>query len=693
MKSRNLALLACILILGCVADSSDGTDSSLSGTATSDTLSLVVLGASKNSCTIYGDENAVLGSGLPSMITYTFNTEGSAIVTCGEFSAIFSVGDDSVTLSDESTAIAKLVSGSSMRAGTSLIAEAMAELDADTDSGESVRQSLADFVIALDDLQSDSESTSSSLQAVSLASVSKAKKVIKTLINMGQPVVVERVGKKETVKSCTTKDVGTFSKEAIGTDAQAAVGIDGCLAYHSLYAFTDKNNPLFTPDNLPASFRKVAKESGVVSAMVEADTTERSYTLESVHDYIFSKLGHTVYCEDDEGVVTTESLSAADIKTFLTTLVGRIRNENLKLADFEDYKFHTGYNPSGGWEINLCSPLQDEFILACVDSDPSTTCSITPNHYDFDGTTATLNSSGNYCLEMEYRDGAFVDHAWVINCSTGAPYRDSNYQRVKVTIDNSTCAPFDNTNPYHKAALDPMCDENGSCAPYSNSDWTVLYPDMTNVDNTFLFASPEVVVRLVLILDGITNLDKLDYLEAFAVANLITGSMAAFPQAANNGCHAIFQDHGKTLDQWDSITTTWLESGTPNVEWSGKGGFTLNSNGTITIGTKKCTVKPKGASKESCTITGSALLIDLNSGSSVDNGTEYTLSGTISLSSTNYGPTTITPTKLLVSTNQKKITFTGDDNLKFEVKGKSLKDKIDNGIKITGTHSLKYKTD
>jgi len=567
----------------------------------------------------------------------------------------------------------------------------MAGLDASTDEGASVQQSLADFVIAYDELQSDFHNLTSSLQAVSLASVSKAKKWMKVLVNMGQPVLIERIGKGKTIKECTNKEVKFISKDAIAVDA-STIDLEGCLVYHKLSAITDYNNPKFTPDTLPASFRAICFESGCISALEEADSMSRNYTLSTVHDFLFTKLGHTVTAEDDEGVVTNESLTENDLSDFYTTFLQRLQRENLTLTDLKGYRYHTGYNPAGGWEVNMAATLQDETPANCNDSDPDTSCSLTPLKYNFDGTTLTQSDSGPYGLEMEFRNGGFQDFAWVINLSTSKPYRDTNFQRVQVTITASDYTAIDFANPFHASTLDPMCNsDETSCVPFANVFWRAAHPTKTTlVNNAYLFATPEEAVRQVLVLKDISALSRMGPLEAFTLYSMTQGSMASFPDTA--GTHMVFADHGQTLSQWDTLATAWLESGTPSLDWKGDGNMSLSEEGTFTVTKKKCTVKPKGGSKEDCTLSVNSLSLDKNSATSTDNGTQYTLSGNLTVQSNTYSAT-LTPTHALVSSNQKKFTLIGQSGFSFKVSGKKMKDKIDAGTALTGKYSFQVDTD
>ncbi|MBI2083809.1 MAG: hypothetical protein HYT76_09645 [Deltaproteobacteria bacterium] len=670
-----------------------------------DPFTLIVEGTSVEICTVYGAKNAVLGSGAASGLQYTVGHEDSAIVSCGDSSALFDIGTEKVTLTPQTTEIAKALAGTSMRGGTDLIAEAMAKLDANEDAGATVRRSLVDFLTSLEAYEeaSEEEEEAETLSAVRLASVHRAKRMMQTLLTMGQPVLVERIGEGQVIEACTPNKIDDLIHDAVGTDA-SVIGLTGCLVWHRLYTYTDYNNPLFTPDNIPSSFRILATESGLVSALVDADRLNRLYTLSSLHNYLFSRLGHSGYCEDDEGVVTDQSLTVTDLQAFLSTFINQLRgredddddddeDDDMELADFQSYRFHTGYNPSGGWEVNMAAELQT-LPASCYDSLPTTSCLVSPLRFDFDGTTLARNPSGRYGLMMEWRSGGFVSFAWVIDIVSGKPYRDSNFQRVKVTINPSDYAAIDYANPLYVSALNPMCDTTrSSCAPYSNASWRGLYPTMSFVNNVYLFATPERFVREAYLIRDISDLDRMEPVEAYALTRMIAGSMAAFPQAGSSGCHVILKDHGKTLTEWDTASNAWIESGTAELDWEGDGVVTLRETGSVEVDNANCRVKNELAEREPCTLDTSALRIDQASRTSVSGGTAFSVSGTVSASSASYAAVTFSPTRLFISNSQSRGYFEGDEQIdEFQIKGRSLGDRIATGETVIGTYEFEADT-
>src|SRR5262249_55522991 len=92
--------------------------------------------------------------------------------------------------------------------------------------------------------------------------------------------------------------------------------------YHRLYAVTDLNNPLFSPDNIPSSFRSVARETGVIANLLAAQDAGRKFTIASIAKLVFTSLGYGPYAEDDEGVISPQTVDAAALTDWSGVLGG-----------------------------------------------------------------------------------------------------------------------------------------------------------------------------------------------------------------------------------------------------------------------------------------------------------------------------------------------------------------------------------
>lgn len=697
---RNLFLSVCVLALAACGSSSTGTGAAATDAAATDTTSTIkVVGATSATCTVSGALGADIGSGVPDAVSYTTTDEEAAIVTCGSDSAIFKVGDATVTLTATSTAVAEKFVGLAMGPGTVLLASTVADLiDGDVQANVSagkgvhvwkdlgsnnniVSQALVDVATALSTL-----TTPTDIIAVKGA-------IIKLLINSGEPVVIENVGANKTISACTNAAVAGYSASAVAVDA-STIGLTGCLVYHSMDAVTDLNNPLgVSANNIPSAFRTVAKESGVIQQLVNDIQNGRTYTMAQINTYLFTTLGHTVYSQDDEGVETMGSISAANMTGILAAFLNVAGKDTTGVettitnsTDMRTFKFHEGYNPSGGWEINAAATLQT-LPAACVDSDPTTVCSVSPLKFDFDGTTLTQNASGSFILEMEYSGGTFLNKGYVINTTTGKPYRNAFYQPVEPIITASNYSAIDYANPLYQVALDPMNNGAGSSAPFSNVDWRARYPLMSNVANSYIFPAPEVAARQIAVMQQNTNLTTIPALQAFAITKLMTNGMAAFRAGT---LYEIFVDHGKTLSNWESLTATWLQSGTPAGSVSTTETFKIQGGNVTFISNSTC-LDQSGASV-SCNI-GSTLRVS-QTGTAVTGGTKFAVtSGTITVTSPplGSGSKTYTPTYLLVAPDNLSAQFVGDIKYSFTFTfGSNISTMITAGTKLQTTAALAF---
>lgn len=675
----------------CSGSGGSGTSSSLSeefGVIYSDDYSLAVTGAnSHDSCTVTGSGGRELGRGTPDSVTYNVGLEQMVIVQCGDLKAITSVGTDSVTLSQDSTDTAETFEGLSLQDGTELILNTINQIDEDLATEENrtvavsknlkfatgsvvpstmVSDSLVQFITARDNLSQ------------ALTAKSRKQTLISLLINTGEAVVVTSVGGggSDLMTACTDAAASIFSQYAVAVNA-TTVGMTGCLVYHSLDAVTDLNNPLGAPaNNIPASFRSIVTESGVLAELFASDADNRMFTLADVRSFLFSSLGYTAYTEDDEGTTTSATVATTDLDTFYTSLLD---TPITSLSQLNSDKYHTGYNPSGGWEINAAATLQT-LDTSCTDSLTTTTCSVSPLKFNFDGTTLTQNNAGSYILQMRYSNGSFLNEAKVINASTSKPYRDTYYRPVTATITASNYSAIDYANPLYQSALNPMKDSQNVSAPYSNAEWKADYPNMSNVDNTYRFPNSEVAVKLILLLQTNQNLNRLSALQAYALAKLTSRGLAAIPLA--NGNNAILNDHAKTLAQWSSLATTFLQSGSSVKKITATGGMDIQS-GVFTI--KSATCKIAGVTV-TCTITEN--LTFNRTGTAVSNGTNYAMTGTLNVTNSTFGNINYSPTTFWVSTNGKSAAFLGADDLTFTFTGSSLKSKVEGSNKTRVTYSL-----
>lgn len=651
--------------------------SPLLDTINSDTLVVKAIGATSATCTVTGAQGRALGSGSPNNIEYHVGIERAVVVHCGTLAAIIPVGADEVSLTAASTSVANSLNDTMMGPSIVMLASAIEKvLDAPDNSGNTkslfkstggnnstVADALIEIALALDTITNPTD----------LAALKTA--IIKILVNSGEAVVIENVGSGKTLSACTDAAAQSFSSQAKTANA-SVIGMTGCLVYHGLDAITDQNNPLGAPaNNVPESFRSVAKETGVIQELVNSFVDNRYFATASIHGYLFTTLGHTAYLENDEGVVTDTTVSATDMGTTLASLFAAIQTT----TDLDTYRFHTGYNPSGGWEVNAAATLQT-LPEACVDSDRSTSCPVSPLKFNFDGTTLTESASGAYILEMVYHNG-FTGKGYVLNATTGKPYRNALYQPVQVTIDPASYSAIDYANPLYSAALDPMNDGAGNSAPFSNTDWRTKYPGMNLVDNAYLFPTPEIVGREWGVVGQSPNLSRLSALQAYAIGKMIERGMAAFPVGST---HPILRDHSQTVSAWQTLTTTWLQSGTPAPKVTGSGSMSLR-RGVLTISSASC-VNSSGQSV-ACTVT--TTIRYSQTGTAVPEGTKYAItSGNLTVTSTPIGTMIYNPTYLLVAPSNTSAQFMGDLNLTFSFTGQNLNSKIQGSTTTNATYSM-----
>lgn len=690
-RARWLAAVA-LLLMSCSAASTDSADDTDDiSEAFSDSLSLVVSGATSETCTVTGDEGVERGSGSPDAITYEVGTEDYVTVTCGELAARIAVGTDEVTLTEESTAEAENFGDLTHVPGTAMISSLMADLESqaeenimaalsltrpspalltNAEAAAIVTTSLADFMETLDDLIGGRDVANRKTQIISL------------LINMGVPVVIENVGSGQTLSACTDVAAATFSSDAVTADA-AEVGLSGCLVYHEVFAMTDQNNPAGTPqlNNVVESLRALATESGVIAELEESFTDGRTFALSSLHSYLYDSIDYSGYTEDDEGTITTRELTTSEISSYLANY---IYGNNIDSWSPADERFHTGYNPSGGWTFDTIAESFSDTVpwnAACYDSDASSLddCPVDPIRYDFDGTALTQNDAGDYVLQLRYVSGSYTTTQKIVEYSTSRPYRDENYQPVTVDFDPSSYNTRYVTNELHTDGLDPMSDADGNSAPYSNATWRTLYPDMSLVENAYLHGASEVSARMMVIVNTIRDLDQMSALQAFAMSRLLMGAMAAFPDV--DGTYIIPVDHELTVSNWEDATTTWLAAGTAVSNATGTGRILLKSGNITFPGTQKCIPSSNGRS-ENCTFTPVSLTYARTIGETRSNGdVTFALSGYFTVSGSAFGgPYTYTPTLLVVNSSGKKAWLEGDtDVVSYTFNGQNLINKVKNG--------------
>lgn len=586
-------------------------------------MSLRVEGAAAGKCLVIGPYGIELGSGFTEAVEYRIpagvTTPELAIVRCDDRASVFDVGAASVTLTARSKRIADLVQGRSLRSGTKLIVHAMDHLMI---SGEAqaatVLDSLAQFLKAQDDVLDpapDSLSSNVLWTAAATAKVPKVNDIIKMLVTMGQPVVVQNVGSGKTLGSCSNADAQSAFGDGLSAVDAAIVGMTGCLVYHNLYAITDLNNPLFTPDNVPASFRAVISENGGVAELRDAIAADRAYNVNHVHKLMFTLLGHKGFSEDDEGQISSQVVAQDALSSWVTVagnvargtfggsnscgggktyvchkesntthcLSGSPYDSHIAHGDavgpcnggsflelLKGFRFHTGYNPSGGWEMDVAAAKTETVPIECVDSSKSTACSLPALRFNVSGTTATQSASGSYGLQLEFRGGGFASFAWVIDLTTSKYLRDSLYQRVKVTINPADYTAINYANPFYDRCLDAMTvgavygtgcyggvSSSVASAPYANMAWRTLYPGMTNIDNAYLYPSPEVVARQGALLASVDDWSSMTAVEAFGLFKLLTQGTVAIPLPS--GIYVLLEDHGKTLRDWDASVAAWLK--------------------------------------------------------------------------------------------------------------------------------------
>lgn len=690
MVKNNLFILLFILffsLLSCSGGSSSGSSDDLIPVY-SETYHLTVDGTSAETCEVLGSEGRSLGSGSPDDVSYEVGLEEVAIVECGDLSAVFTVGDESATVSEETTAVAQTLSGASLTNGSVLLAsvvQSLADEFADEEAlvsvpalklphattGSSVSSvvtdSLVQFINARDSLSQP------------LDAATRKRTLISLLINVGEAVIIESVGQTDSViDACTDSAASIFSQYAKAVNA-STVGLTGCLVYHSLDAVTDLNNPEGAPaTNVPSSFRSIIKETGILKELIDSYTDNRLFTLGNVHTLLFTNIGHTAYSQDDEGVTTSETITTTDLSDFFSSL---LQTPVTGIDQMKSYRFHTGYNPSGGWEVNVAAASQT-LPAACVDSSRTTTCNVSPLRFDFNGTTLTQNASGSYLLRMTYSNGSFLNEADVINATTSKPYRDSLYQPVSVTISASDYSAIDYANPLYQEALDPMEDSQGNSAPYSNAAWRALYPNMANVDNAYLFPNAEVAAKLILLTNTNLNLDRLSALQAYALSRLATRGMAAMP-VSDGDRHAILEDHGKTLSQWQDTVTTWLQTGSSVRRLNVSGGLNFK-DGVITIDSNNCWTSTGVAT---CTVT--STLRFSQTGAAVANGTQYAIiSGSLTVSNNTFGTVSYQPTYILVSPDNKSAQLLGSSDLMLTFPGTDLNNRFQGNARTRATYSI-----
>jgi hypothetical protein len=492
---------------------------------------------------------------------------------------------------------------------------------------------MADFVAAVDAVSLPAPLRQ--LELIASASTPSGPAIITLLVTQGQPVLVENIGLSGTMKSCSTAEAKKLASGAVAVDG-SVIGLTGCLVFDPLYAITDLNDPLFAPDSVPASFRSLVTESGVVAALVAALAAHRTYSVAQIAALVFNRLGYPAHSEDDEGHVRAEVVSTDAVTAWVAVLGRQLAPGSGTASDgnscgggkvfvchsngqtlciggstvqahlghgdkqgpcpecgdpdgasggggqngsgstcapglsfFRGFRFHTGYNPSGGWEMDAAATKTAAVAAACVDSNPQTACPLAPSRVDSTGTTFTPSASGRYLLQLEFRDGRFQNFAWLIEAATGKYQRDAFFQRMKVALDPTAWSAINYANPLYSRCLDPMVtgglygagceggiDQVVASAPYANATWRGLFPGMTMVDNAYVFPNPELVARQGLLLSSVGDWSALDALSAFALLKLITPGSVAIPLPT--GTYALIDDPRLTLKDWDARVAAWV---------------------------------------------------------------------------------------------------------------------------------------
>lgn len=556
------------------------------------------------------------------------------------------------------------------------MAEVMQQLDNNTEEGALVLESMTSFLSNVNELETQSHGGDSSSSSLALASPTVAQKlsIISALLDIGQPVVIENIGVRKTITDCTPQTASTLFRRNVEARDASVVGMRGCLVYNRLNTVLNLNNPLFVPDNTPEFFKMVASESGVISALAAQASGWKSYSVDKIINLLFSRLGYSPYQEDDNGVVLQASVTSKGLKPFLELILHQLKTGELNLERLKSYRFHTGYNPTGGWEINLAADL-GTVPAACVDSTPLSECPILPLRYHFDGVNLTANPNGPYVLRMEYRGGQFQDFGWIVDYNTSRPYRDSYFHPVQVPIHAADYSAIDSINHLYDKTLDPMIDAQGNSVPFSNSVWRAAYPGMRLVDNAYLFPTPEFASRILYLLGNSMHVDRLSGWHAFSVVLMLTEAMAALP--VENGGYAFLGDSGKTPAQWDHIVADWLNTQSRNTfRWQGGASMKIEEDGAVTIGmndirNNKCQAFSENRVIENCVWSTSNFKVDRSSAQVTGKGTRFKVTGSLTATSRNY-KTTFTPTSLLVDPQQAVGLFQGDDGLVIILRGQKI---------------------
>ncbi len=690
------------LTIACGGSGGSSSDSAVVPVS-SDTLSVTVSGADTQSCTVYGENGRELGAGSPDNVEYEVGMEESVIVECGDLSSVMSVGDETVTLSDDSTVVANalLDSGVSLGSGSRLLASVMTDVQAnfsdstvnlgaaaikssssvkalastDVSASTPVVTALADFMSALSAITSPTSSTTTLKQ-----------NLFKLLVNMGEPFLVQTVGGTGSlISACNDSAVASISSFAHAINA-TSIGLTGCVVYLGLDSITDMNNPLGAPAwNETTSWRSLIRETGVFKVLTDSYLSYKIFDLASLKTFLFSSLAHTAYTQDEDGNTTTATLSETNLRDFLNNFFGSVF---LGSTPMSQYKFHVPYNPSGGWEVNVVATLQS-LGSECTDSDPDTVCSVTPLRFSISGSSAVEDVSGSYFFRATWNGTDFNDTGNLIDATTGKPYRDSNYHVVDFTLTdiNTNYSIIDYDNKIYDPDLDPMCDGSDPtlCAPFSNSDWQALYPSYDNVDNAFQFPTPELTARYISLMQARNYLGtstdtfkKLSAIEAYALLRLFERGIAA---TATSTDPAFIVDHDLTLSAWETATNNWLKTGTSSVLAQAGGSLNMASN--ILVNKTVSCWTPSGTF--TCSLVSTIKANPVGTANSAG-GTDFSLTGSITITS---GPltATYTPTIISISPDQKTANLLGDNNFTYSFHGTGLATKISRGSTINTTYS------
>ena len=665
----------------------------------SEVMSLNVNGTSAEECFVYGEQNRLLGSGSPSDITYEVGDESAVKVICDDDTAIVETGSDSVTMSSSSRFAALILDDVEYISGTFLITRLLENISTNEDQLQLNITTQNDLNLNLNASESSTPDFAGDITASALATFLKhldkldrkqndkarIRSLMKVFLSSGYPILINDMSAtNSTINKCTTAKAQKFlAYTSVATEEE--FGQAECLVYHRLDAVTNTNFPDSNPaNNQLNTMRYMLTENGILTTLLntlQKSAADKVFTIDDILNHLFVTLGYTAYTEDSSGVITDVTVTSDDIKAYLDDIL----KKDLENWNISDDRFHTTYNPTGGPTFDVLSTgFQDDFsdyTDDCFDwtGNNLSNCPLTPLYFDFDGETLTQNESGDYVLKLEYRDGGFVDEAYVVHKTTSLPFRDSFFEPMSVSLaDNG----FDKddldtryyVNALHKNNLNPLANLSGDSVPFSSSYWQGLFSNLEAQDNAYLHPSPEISARGVIVIHRILNSDRIRPVEALFLINHLTRALAAIP--LEDGSYALLRDHAKTITEWESLTDTFLQGGVEVRPISGRMNLRI-TNGELSFTPRK---NCKGYAKEteSCDMESVSLLVDKDSKTTDENGDViYTLSGSLELTGDNFGTQIYTPTTLRINSSGNRAYLEGATDFAMHFKAKKLITKID----------------